>query len=114
MRYTAEQIYSMLAAIPALADKVTYRLWKKAPDEDRPQMPYAVFYSPYETPFAADNVVYYSIPHYQIELYSYQTAPELEAAIEATLTGADIVWRKNKEYLDDQQCWCVIYEFEVY
>lgn len=112
MKYTAEDIFQLLNGVETLTGKVTYRLWKNQPDEDWPSMPFVSFYSPYETPFAADNITYYSVPHYQIELYSYQTAPELETAIEAALSGISIVWRKNKEYLDDQQCWCVIYEFE--
>lgn len=114
MRYSAEDLYSMLEGIQALNGKVTYRLWKVAPGKEPPKPPYVAFYSPRERTFKADNVVYYSISHYQIELYSYETAPDIEAAIEAALNDAEIVWSKNKEYLDDQQVWCVIYEFEVY
>lgn len=113
MKYTAKQLFEMFGEISGLEDKVTYRLWKRTPGEDKPQMPFLSFYSNYERTFAADNRAFYAIPHYQAELYSYQTAPDLEAAVEAVLNEADIVWRKNKEYLDDQQCWCVIYEFEV-
>jgi len=113
MKYTAEQLYAMLQTVPGLTGGVTYRLWKKQPGEDAPKMPFVSFYSPFERSLKADNIVYYSVPHYQAELYSSQTVPNIEAALEAKLTGAGIVWSKNKEYLDDQQCWCVIYEFEV-
>lgn len=64
-----------------------------------------------DTTFYADDQVYYSVGHYQVELYTARKDPELEARVEWTLAG--LAWEKEAEYLSDQQVYEVRYEIEV-
>lgn len=115
MKMTPEQIKTMFEDINGLKGKVTYRLWKVRPDKPEiPSMPYLAFYSPREISFSADNIVYYTTVNYQAELYSKETVPALETAVEGALNTAGLFWTKEKEFLDDQQCWVVIYNFNTF
>ena len=46
-----------------------------------------------------------------IELYTESKDLEAENAVEAALKG--LCWEKSEEYLDDEQCYEIIYEIEV-
>ena len=56
-------------------------------------------------------MVYQVINRITIELYTESKAPEAENAVEAALK--DLCWEKSEEYLDDEQCYEIIYEIEV-
>ena len=59
----------------------------------------------------ADDAVYQGINRITIELYTESKDPEAENAVEAALK--DLCWEKSEEYLDDEQCYEIIYEIEV-
>ena len=61
--------------------------------------------------FNADDVVYQVINRITIELYTESKDLEAENAVEAALKG--LCWEKSEEYLDDEQCYEIIYEIEV-
>ena len=57
------------------------------------------------------NAVYQVINRISIELYTESKDLEAENAVEAALKG--LCWEKSEEYLDDEQCYEIIYEIEV-
>ena len=59
----------------------------------------------------AEDVVNQDINRITIELYTESKDPEAENAVEAALK--DLCWEKSEEYLDDEQCYEIIYEIEV-
>ena len=85
---------------------LAYRAFRSRQDP-----PFLCYEYVYDTVLYADDEVYYSAGHYQVELYTAQKDPELEAKVEWALAG--LPWEKEAEYLDDQQVYEVRYEIEV-
>ena len=85
---------------------VAYRAF---PVGNAPPLPFICYLFSSTNNFNADDVVYQVINRITIELYS--KAPEAENAVEAALK--DLCWEKSEEYLDDEQCYEIIYEIEV-
>ena len=102
---TLDEINAMLktSGLP-----VTYRAW---PAKQAPELPYLCYLTDYTDNFPADGVVYHPIKHLQVELYTREKNPQAESAVEAALAG--VFWQKSEEYLDSEQCYEIIYEFEV-
>lgn len=65
----------------------------------------------YDAQFFADDVMYYSTGHYQVELYTSSKDPAAEAKVEAALEG--LCWEKSEEYLQDEKVYQILYEIEV-
>lgn len=87
---------------------VTYRSW---PESQAPDLPYICYLFSYSNNFGADNVVYSPISHIQIELYTKLKDPISEGKVETALSS--FYWGKTEEYIDDEQCYQIIYEIEV-
>ncbi len=81
--------------------------------ESPPSLPYGVFLDPYSNNFIADNRVYESISHIQIELYAESRDLTAEEAIETTLNNNELPFEKSCEYLSEQRLYETIYEIEV-
>lgn len=86
----------------------TFHHWAKPP-----QMPYGVYFDPYTDNFAADDIVYLKICHFNIEIYVRQRDPSLEERLEKILTDAELFWDKTATYIDSEQFYQVSYEIEV-
>lgn len=103
-----EWLYGILQTVGI---PVAYRAW---PTKKAPPMPYLCYLAAYTNNFSADGVVYGpSIDHYQVELYTKQKDPELESTVEAVLASSGIFWDKSEKYIDTENCYQIIYEFEV-
>lgn len=87
---------------------VAYNAW---PEGKAPALPYICFLIAYSNNFAADDVVYYPIGHYQIELYTRYKNPEVEGKVEQALSS--YFWEKTETYLDTERCFQILYEVEV-
>ena len=85
---------------------LAYRAFRSRQDP-----PFLCYEYVYDTVLYADDGVYYSSGHYQVELYTARKDPELEAKVEWALAG--LAWEKEAEYLDDQQVYEVRYDIEV-
>ena len=81
--------------------------------ETVPPPPYGIYFDERANNFAADGIVYYSVPHYLVELYLTQRDPALETQVENALTGAGIYWSKGAAWVEDLRLFQVYYEFEV-
>lgn len=82
-------------------------------DGDRPSLPFICYNTPFSSNFFADNIVFLSIEHVQIELYTKYKEPTIEAALERVLAENEIAWEKTETYLDSENCFQIIYETEV-
>lgn len=82
--------------------------------ERPPQMPFGVYFDDRTDNFVADGAVYLVIRHFNIELYTRQRDPALEARMEALLDGAGLSWNKDAAYLGDtERAYRISYEIEV-
>lgn len=77
------------------------------------KLPFIAIHSDQPDNFAADNRVYCEKWNFRIDLYSVDKSLALESDIKQLLNDNDIVWTKTEQYLDDQSCWEVEFEFEV-
>lgn len=98
------------AIITAAGLPVAYRAWQ---ENSAPALPFCVYYAGRANNFAADGVVYHTAQRYTIELYTEDKALEVEAKIEAALTGAGIYWSKDETYIVSERMNEIIYEIEV-
>lgn len=76
-----------------------------------PPLPFVCYLFSNTNNFNADNAVYQVINRIIVELYTRSKDLEAETAVEAALK--DLCWEKSEEYLDDEQCYEIIYEIEV-
>ena len=97
-------------ALEAAGLPVTYYSW---PETQAPDLPYLVWYLPGSDNMAADNRVYQKIDQLNVELYTATKDFETEAAVEAALDAAGLVWEKTETYIDSEHMFEVLYEMEV-
>lgn len=76
-------------------------------------LPFIAIHSEQPDNFSADNLVFCEKWNFRIDLYSVDKDLTLEAKIKKLLNDNDIFWVKTEQYLDDQSCWEVEFEFEV-
>ena len=76
-------------------------------------LPYIAIHSEEPDNFAADNKVFCEKWNFRIDLYTVEKDLTLEAKIKKLLNDNDIAWVKTEQYIDDQMCWEVEFEFEV-
>lgn len=100
---TQEELARRLAATGL---PVAYRAFRTRQDP-----PYICYVYVYDAQFFADDVMYYSTGHYQVELYTAAKDPAAEARAEAALEG--LCWEKSEEYLQDEKVYQILYEIEV-
>lgn len=105
---TFKQIARMIESIGL---SFTYYSW---PEKEAPPLPYIVYYYPSTENFPADNKVYKVTQTLNIELYTKTKDFSLEAAVEAVLDGAGIVWDKTETYINNEHMYEVLYEMEVF
>ena len=87
---------------------VTYYQW---PINEAPELPYIVYFVPYEDDFAADDINYAPIPVVYIELYSKTKDFTSENKIKAALRHAGLFYDKRSEtYLKSEEMYEVVYQ----
>ena len=79
--------------------------------EEAVNPPFICYTNPETRNFYADGKVYMTIQTINIELYTRQKRPDLEAQLETALQA--LCWEKSEEYLDDERCYEILYEIEV-
>lgn len=63
--------------------------------------------------FVADNGVFCEKWNFRLDLYTVEKNLALEAEIKKLLNDNGIPWVKSEQYLTDQKCWEVEFDFEV-
>ncbi|GLG90405.1 hypothetical protein [Sellimonas catena] len=87
---------------------VAYQMF---PEDEVPDLPILIYTMPYSRNFSADGRVYRKGSHVQIDLYTRKKEVETEKKVEEALS--DYYWEKTEEYLDEEQCYRIMYEMEV-
>lgn len=75
--------------------------------------PFICFFYPENNDFLADNTNYAHITELTIELYTDNKDFTAEAAVEAALEAAEIVYEKDETYIDSERMYMVTYSTEV-
>lgn len=75
------------------------------------KLPFICWLNISDNNFGADNKVYHTAHHVQIELYEEYRDAVNEGKVETAL--ADRFFTKNETYIDDQKMYEIIYEIEV-
>ena len=117
---TLKEIYDLLKTIripiddpaPAVGPllPVTYNSWH---EDDEPPLPFLVYRQTGVNNFGADNRVYHTAIDVDVELYTREKLPDVEAAVEAAFDSVPIFWTKTETYLDSERCFEILYEIEV-
>jgi hypothetical protein len=107
---TLAELYNALKSITGFSNKVVYRAW---PVGEAPPLPFIVFLVEGSDNFGADNIVYKAINRVNVEFYSKNKDTVSEGLIEALFENLSIYWEKDETYLDDEQCYEIIYSIEV-
>lgn len=107
---TLTELYTALTSVEGFTNKVVYRAW---PVGQSPPLPFIVYLVDGSDNFGADNIVYKAINRVNIELYSNNKDTTSEGLIESLLDSLSIYWEKDETYLDDEQCYEIIYSIEV-
>lgn len=107
---TLAELYNALKSITGFSKKVVYRAW---PVGEAPSLPFIVFLVEGSDNFGADNIVYKAINRVNVEFYSKNKDTVSEGLIEALFENLSIYWEKDETYLDDEQCYEIIYSIEV-
>lgn len=63
--------------------------------------------------FSADNGVYVEKSNFRIVLYTVNKDLTIEASIKKLLNDNGISWARTEEYLNDEKCYAIEFEFEV-
>jgi len=103
---TIPQMKTLLESVNGFDKKVVYYEW---PINEAPALPFVCFFSASETAFAADNINYYSVPRFAVELYTKTRDLTTEALFESKFRENDIYFTKGTEYLNDERCWVTVY-----
>lgn len=107
---TLAELNTQLKSLTGFSKKVVYRAW---PVGQAPPLPFICFMVDESDNFGADDIVYKAINRVNIELYSKNKDTVSEGLIESLLGSLSIYWEKNETYIDDEQCYEIIYTIEV-
>lgn len=105
---TIAEMQTYLSTINGFEKKVAYRSF---PEAVAVPLPYICFIDTAPLVFAADNINYYTLPTYQVELYEKYRDATTELLIEAAITALGATYTREVDYLDSEKCWAITYSF---
>lgn len=77
------------------------------------QLPILIIHCDQPDNFAADNQVFCEKWDFRLDLYTVEKNLALEKEIKDLLNENGLAWTKTEQYLQDQGCWEVEFEFEA-
>ena len=80
---------------------------------ESPDPPFICFLFPGSENFGADNIVYAAFQNLNIELYTDEKNPEMEAAVEEVLTAHELFWQKSEVWIETEKLYEVLYQMTV-
>lgn len=104
---THEEVMQMLDET-----KIPYAYHHFAEGES-PEPPFICFLFPGSDNFSADNIAYAAFESLNIELYTDEKNPELEAGVEAVLTAHELFWQKSEVWIESEKLYEVLYQMTV-
>ena len=107
---TLTDLKNTLSSISTFQTKVTYRAW---PVGKAPKLPFICYLATDTQNFDADNRVYHVLQEVAVELYTAKKDPVSESLVEDKFAEVGIVWDKDETYLDDEDCYEIIYSITL-
>lgn len=101
---------ALLQGIPGFSGKVAYYAF---PESRAPELPYITYLETSSANMAADGITYFQQRNIDVELYTENKDPEVEAVIEAVLAEAGIPWESDDEYLNSERCYMRTYSITI-
>lgn len=83
------------------------------PADQCAEMPFLVYQETGSNNFGADNIVWHSARHIQIDLLSRERNLDLETTLETVLNNAGIFWERVPEFDSGEDYYRVTYEVEI-
>ncbi len=80
---------------------------------ESPEPPFAVFYYPRTSNFAADGIAYFKKNALNIEVYMDEKNMELEGKIEAVFERHGLFFEKTEVWIESEKLYEILYEMEV-
>ena len=80
---------------------------------ESPDPPFVCFLYPQNVPIGADDTVYYQLHHLDIELYTDEKNPPLEARVEKLLTEHELFFHKSEVWIEEEKMYEVLYEVTI-
>ena len=80
---------------------------------ESPDPPFICFLFPGSDNFSADNIVYAAFENLNIELYTDEKNPELEASVETVLKEHELFWQKSEVWIESEKLYEVLYQMTV-
>ena len=80
---------------------------------ESPDPPFLCFLYPQAAEFGADNIVYHSLTHLDIEVYTDLKDPELEKKVEAVLSAYELFYPKAEVLIGEEKMYGVVYGLTV-
>lgn len=77
------------------------------------QPPFLVYSTPDESCLYADGIIVYRTVSVEAELYTRIKSPETERKVEAALQAAGLSYQKYQDWIDSEQVYQTVYEFEL-
>lgn len=77
------------------------------------KLPFLAIHTEQPDNFVADNSVFCEKWNFRIDLYTVNKDLKLEAEIKKLLNDNELPWVKTEQYLDEQNCWEIEFEFEA-
>ncbi len=77
------------------------------------KLPFLAIHTEQPDNFVADNSVFCEKWNFRIDLYTVNKDLKLETDIKTLLNSNGLPWVKTEQYLDEQNCWEVEFEFEA-
>lgn len=103
---TLSKLRTVISEISTFQNKVAYRAF---PVGEAPALPFVCYLATNTNNFDADNKVYAVIQNVDVELYTATKSETTEAALETALNDNGLVWEKSEVYLEDENCYEIIY-----
>lgn len=107
---TLSELKTVLEGATGFSGKVVYHAW---PESQAPALPFICYQETNSTNFFADDMVYQPVMGVRVELYSKRKDTASESAVETALNAAGISWEKTEEWLTDERCCEIYYEFQI-
>lgn len=103
-----EELYTILNSISGFNGKVAYRCFPT-----KQTLPFICYLETGTDNVFADNKVHHVKRAIDIELYTENKDTASETLVETALNNACLPWNKTEDYIDEEQCYQIIYEVEI-
>lgn len=81
--------------------------------KETPSLPYIVFLRVNDSNINADDIVYFKLKNYQVELYTDIKNEILEEKIETIFDEHEICYETSEEWIESEEMYQIVYEIQI-